>query len=225
LSDDRFGELADSQRRDCYDAIDANEDRPVNLPKHITHYYSAADKPFQNLSDLNPDELATVLAKLKQRKTENPAFKRVFGKVYMDFRQRTEAKLRELFVERGGKPDRQSPHYFVLGDCEWFAGLYPDPKTVTLDWQSLPPETTSFTYPDSFVSMRLGPDYGLPPEPLQPYHEKAFLLDELAYVVAEHGLPDGGLDEDYADYHKRKFEKYIEVQVWSDAPVAEFLKS
>lgn len=196
----------------------------MNLPKHITHYFSGADKPFQNLSDLDPDVLATVLAKLKRRKAENPAFKRVFGKVYMEFRQGTETKLRDLFVARGGKPERQSPHYFVLGDCEWFAGLYPDPQTVTLDLPSLSPEVASFTYPDSFVSMRLGPDFGLPPEPRQPYHEKAFLLDELAAVVAEYGLPDGAVYEDYADYHKRRFEKYIEVQVWADGPVAEFLK-
>lgn len=197
----------------------------MTLPDNITHYYSRTDRPFQNLSDLSPDELAIVLERLKQRKAGNPAFKRVFGKHYMDFRQRTEAKLRDLFEERGGKPERQSPHYFVLGDCTWFFNLYPDPSTVTLDWRSLPREAASFTYPDSFVSMRLGPDYGLPPEPLQPYHEQVFLLDELADVVAEHGLPDGVADKEYEGYHKRSFEKYIEVQVWTDGPVAEFLKS
>lgn len=197
----------------------------MNLPKHITHYFSSLDRPFQNLCDLDPDGLAATLARLKERKIADPSFKRVFGKAYMDFRRRTETKLRDLFVSRGGKPERKSPHYFLLGDCEWFAGLYPDPKSVMLDWQALPREIASFTYPDSFVSMRLGPDFGLPPEPLQPYHERAFFLDELAGVVAEHGLPDGGLDDDYAGYHKRKFEKYIEVQVWADGPVAEHLRS
>ena len=197
----------------------------MNLPDVITHYHSQTDRPFQNLSDLKPDELAEVLEKLKQRKADNPNYKRVFGKRYMDFRRKTETKLRDLFEARGGKPKRQSPHYFVLGECAWFSGLYPDPETVKLDWRLLPKEVVSFTYPDSFVSMRLGPDYGLPPEPVQPYHERAFLMDELADVVAEHGLPEGDADEEYEGYHNRRFEKYIEVQVWTDDPVAKFLNS
>jgi len=196
----------------------------MTLPDNITHYYSCLDRPFRNLSDLTAGELALVLEKLNERKAKNPAFKRVFGKRYMDFRRRTEAKLRGLFQARGGKPEKQSPHYFVLGDCEWFSGLYPDPGTVKLDWRSLPIEAASFTYPDSFVSMRLGQDYGLPPEPLQPYHERVFLLDELADVVARHGMPDGSRDETYSGYHKRKFEKYIEVQVWTDGPVLDYLQ-
>lgn len=195
----------------------------MSLPDHITHYHARADLPFLNLCDLKPDELDQVIESLRQRRAADPSYKRVFGKRYMEFRRRTEAKLRGLFEARGGRPDRQSPHYFVLGACDWFARLYPDPATVTLDWRALPIEATSFTYPDSFVSMRLGPDYGLPPEPRQPYHERVFFMHELADVVAEHGLPDGSADEDYDGYHTRKFEKYIEVQLWTDAPVAEFL--
>ncbi|WP_234033015.1 hypothetical protein [Erythrobacter rubeus] len=189
----------------------------------ITHYHSQTDLPFQNLSELGGDELVQVLERLNRRKADNPSFRRVFGKRYMDLRRKTEAKLRDLFIARGGKPERQSPHYFVLGECAWFSGLYPDPATVTLDWRSLPRDQACFTYPDSFVSMRLGAEFGLPAEPAQPYHEKAFFLDELFDVVAEHGLPDGATDDDYEGYHKRKFEKYIEVQVWSDRPVAAFL--
>lgn len=197
----------------------------MSLPVEITHYHSRSDRPFQNLSDLEPDKLTEVLDRLKQRKAGNPDFKRVFGGRYMDFRRRTEDKLRDLFEARGGKPERRSPHYFVLGECAWFSGLYPDPEVVTLDWRVLAREVASFTYPDSFVSMRLGPEYGLPPDPLKPYHERVFFLDELADVVAEHGLPDGSADEQYEGYEKREFEKYIEVQVWSDSPVAAILKN
>ncbi|TVS00574.1 MAG: hypothetical protein EA407_14500 [Rhodobacteraceae bacterium] len=195
----------------------------MNLPDVITHYYSRSDRPFQNLSDLKPEELAGTLEKLNQRRADNPNYKRVFGKRYMDFRRKTEMRLRSLFEARGGKPERQSPHYFVLGECAWFSGLYPDPETVTLDWRSLPKEALSFTYPDSFVSMRFGPDYGLRADPREPYHERVFFMDELADVVAEHGLPDGNPDDAYEGYHTRRFEKYIEVQVWTDDPVARFL--
>lgn len=193
----------------------------MHLPDFVTHYHSRLDRPFLNLSDLPSDELDEVIDKLKQRKSEDPSYKRVFGKRYMDFRKETEIKLRQLFEERGGEPERQSPHYFVLGECSWFSELYPDAEMVRLDWRSLPKYLTSFTYPDSFVSMRLGPKYGLPPEPLKPYQERVFFLDELADIVAEHGLPDGCPDEDYEGYHNKKFEKYIEVQLWTDAPVSE----
>ncbi|MGD1887370.1 MAG: hypothetical protein ACFB01_09675 [Cohaesibacteraceae bacterium] len=193
------------------------------IPSKILHYYSRSDYPFSNLCDLEPDALASVLDMLNRRKVEQPGFKRVFGSAYMEFRRRTEAKMRKLFVQRGGKPERMSPHYFILGDCPWFAGLYPDTATIELDWQSLPREVVSFTYPDSFIAMRFVPDYGLPEEPLQPYHDKVFLTDEIEDVVAIYGLPDGGAGEAYEGYQTRKFEKYIEAQIWSDTPVAAYL--
>ncbi|MBR2686616.1 MAG: hypothetical protein IKE42_02085 [Aquamicrobium sp.] len=40
-------------------------------------------------------------------------------------------------------------------------------------------------------------------------------------VSSQFGLPKDNADEDtYADYHLRE---YVEVQVWSDAPVAAWL--
>lgn len=197
----------------------------IRLPDLVTHYHSRLDPPFLNLSDLPLGHLDDVIEQLKQRKADNPEYKRVFGKRYMDFRKQTESKLRQLFEERGGKPERQSPHYFVLGECPWFSGLYPDAAMVQLDWRTLPAEQTSFTYPDSFVSMRLGPKYGLAPEPPQPYHERIFFMDELAIIAAKHGLPDSSIDGDYEGYQNRKFEKYIEVQLWSDEPVKQYLRS
>lgn len=197
----------------------------MHLPDFVTHYHSRLDPPFLNLSDLSLDQLDEVIEQLKQRKADNPNYKRVFGKRYMDFRKQTESKLRQLFEERGGKPERQSPHYFVLGECPWFSELYPDAEMVQLDWRKLPAKQTSFTYPDSFVSMRLGPNYGLPSEPPQPYHERVFFMDELTEIVAEHGLPDGSVDEDYDGYQRRKFEKYIEVQLWADEPIKQYLRN
>lgn len=195
----------------------------MNLPEHITHYYSRSDRPFQNLSDLGPEALDGVLDRLRQRKLQNPAFRRVFGSAYMAFRARTEEKLRTLFKARGGRPERASPYYFILGTCPWFAGLYPDTGCVTLDCRSLPQGCASVTYPDSFISMGFGPDYGLPPQPVQPYHGKVFLLEELPELVSRYGLPDGRAGDEYQGYEARPFEKYIEVQLWADGPVADYL--
>ncbi len=188
----------------------------------ITHYHPAQDPPFRNLSDAAEDELPAIFEGLSARRLSGS--KRVFGRRYMPFRRQTETKLRRLFVAAGGRPEREAPHYFIFGSSSWFANLYPETKSVRLLLSALNPDTTSFTYPDSAVSMRLGPDFGLPVDPVRPYHEKVFRLGELERVVKKFGLPKDNADEDtYADYHLREFERYIEVQVWSDAPVAAWL--
>nr|WP_145994349.1 hypothetical protein [Mesorhizobium loti] len=188
----------------------------------ITHYHPAQDPPFRNLSDAPEDALPAILEGLAARRLSGS--KRVFGRRYMPFRRQTEAKLKRLFMEAGGRPQREAPHYFILGGSEWFANLYPDTKSVRLPLSALNPATTSFTYPDSAVSMRLGPDFGLPVDPVRPYHEKVFRLGELEGVLEQFGLPKDEPDEDaYADYHLKEFERYIEVQVWSDDPVAAWL--
>jgi hypothetical protein len=195
----------------------------VTPPEYVTHYYPAEDKPFLNLSDLGEDEARLVVQTLIARRKSDPRHKRVFGRVYLDYRRKIEEKLCRLFIAAGGRPERQAPHYFVLGDSSWFEGVYPESRSVRLALDALPRDQTSFTYPDSAVAMRVGPEFGLPPDPLQPYHDRVFMLDELAEVVAQYGLPAHDPADGYDDYHRRTFEKYIEVQLWSDAPVRDFL--
>lgn len=196
----------------------------TSIPDFITHYHPAEDAPFQNLSDVQQEDLPTIIEHLHKRREAGS--KRVFGKAYMDFRRDTEIQLRQLFIEAGGKPERSAPHYFVLGSSEWFAGLYPRTGSVRVSLSALSPQTTSFTYPDSVVAMRFGPKYGLPPDPIRPYHEQVFLIDQLDEMIGQYGLPDdgGSASDAYADYHKKEFEKYIEVQVWTDDPIRHLLR-
>jgi hypothetical protein len=188
------------------------------IPDLITHYHPAEDPPFQNLSDVSDEELPSIIAGLAQRKLSGS--KRIFGRVYMDFRRKTEAKMKALFEQAGGRPERNAPHYFVLGTSNWFAGLYPAARNVQLALEALPAEVVSFTYPDSCVSMRLGPDFGLPPDPHRPYHEQVFRIEQLPQVIRDYGFPrDDASEAAYGSYHLREFERYIEVQLWSDAPI------
>jgi hypothetical protein len=140
----------------------------------------------------------------------------------MELRQRTEARLRRLFMAAGGRPERSSPHYFVLGSSRWFEGLATNTQQVVLELARMPAAVTSCTYPDSFTAMGFGPDYGLPSGP-QPYHDRVFSLADLPALIARYGLPDDVPDQDYEGYQQRPFEKYVEVQLWSDEPVLEFL--
>ena len=196
---------------------------PASLPTYVTHYCPAEDGPFRNLSDLPIDEARAVVQRLGERRKADPRHKRLFGSRYVDYRRQVEAKLRALFVARGGRPERAAPHYFVLGRSAWFEGVYPETRSVRLALDELPRDQTSFTYPDSGVAMRVGPDFGLSPDPVRPYHERVFLLDELSEVVASYGLPTDDGEPLYENYHRRHFEHYIEVQLWSDEPVRRFL--
>jgi len=126
-----------------------------------------------------------------------------------------------LFVEAGGSPVRRAPHYCILGSSSWYRGLSPDTREVVLPLHDLPSEVTSFTYPDSFTAMGFGPHFGLPQEP-RPYHGHVYRLEQLPEIVAQYGLPDDR-DLAYEGYQRRPFEKYIEVQVWSDEPLRDYL--
>jgi len=187
------------------------------LPDYATHYYLPVRRPFMNLSDVPTDELATILDSLK-RSDKSLGSQRTFGPRYMELRAKTEEKMRRLFIEAGGKPERNSPHYFVLGSSAWFSGLASEMAEVHISLSELPSQLASFTYPDSFTAMGLIAEYGLPYEP-RPYHNHVYLLDQLPDIVKTYGLPADESEQSYKDYHKRTFEKYIEIQVWSDKPI------
>jgi hypothetical protein len=193
----------------------------AHIPNFATHYHLADKAPFLNLSLLTDDELDAVMGDLERRRAGG-GLRRVFGPRYMQLRRLTEARLHELFRQAGGEPERVAPHYFVLGSSEWYRGLAPDTSEIVLALSDLPSEVTSFTYPDSFTAMGFGPRFGLPHE-ARPYHHQVFRLQQLADVVARHGLPVDEPAASYDGYQSRPFEKYIEVQLWSDGPVRHLL--
>jgi hypothetical protein len=191
-----------------------------NIPTHVRHYYRAARRPFLNLSDLTDEQLDSVIDGLMVERLSGD-HRRAFGRRYMELRRRTEAKMRRLFIEAGGRPERTSPHYFVLGESRWFEGLADDMCTVELSIDQLPESSTSVTYPDSFTAMAIAPKYGLPYEP-RPYHEQVFPLGQLHELIEKWGLPEDPVGG-YENYEGRPFEMYVEIQVWSDEPVRPFL--
>ena len=195
----------------------------MQIPTFATHYHLADKAPFLNLSDLDETELASVLRDLEQRRAAS-GLKRVFGRRYMEMRRLTEARLYELFLQVGGRPDRTAPHYFVLGSSDWYRGLSPHTRELVLPLSNLPAEVTCFTYPDSFGAMAFGSRFGLPYEP-RPHHEQVFKLAQLQEVVALYGLPADEANPVYDGYQHRPFEKYIEVQLWSDEPIRAFLEA
>jgi hypothetical protein len=194
----------------------------AELPGFVTHYYLPGRQPFLSLSGLGDAELAAVLADLGALRRAGKQH-RPFGPRYMELRRRTEVRLHEMFVAAGGRPERPWPHYFVLGDSPWYAGLAENMQSIQLPLSALPPGQTTITYPDSFTAMGLGTDLGLG-QPPRPCHGCVFLLGEVPGLVEEIGMPDpsswGGR---YQTWTTWPADAYIEVQLWSDEPIRAYL--
>lgn len=180
------------------------------IPDFVTHYHLPDRQPFLNLSDLDGPDLERVMAGLDGRSGQ-----RRFGPRYLALRRATEDLLRARFVERGGRPERPTPHYFTLGASAWFKGLYDDAREVRLSLVELPEGQVSFTVPDSVTSMGLLPDFGVQVTP-RDHHGRVFLIEELEEVARLHGLPNSPRPDSYEGHQFADFEHYTEVQVWSD---------
>ena len=199
-----------------------NDGGVTPVPDFITHYHRADHRPFLNLSDLDEAGLERVLPAL-QTAAESAVSERRFGPRYMELRRATEEVLRTRFIERGGRPVRGSPHYFVLGESAWFGGLYRDAAEVRVRLSDLPTEQVSVTYPDSVTSMGLLAAFGINVSP-RDYHGNVYRIEELADLVDRYGLPHGAEPTTYEGHQFEDFEHYIEVQVWSDDPLGTALR-
>jgi len=191
------------------------------VPDFVTHYYLPDRQPFLNLGDLDEERLTVVLHELAELRQSGQQH-RPFGPRYMALRRLTEQRLHRLFVAAGGRPERRSPHYFVLGESRWYERLAPVMKAVRVPLSALPADRTSFTYPDSFTSMGCGQDFGLKQTP-KPYHGRVFLRHELDALVGDHGVPDPPSDATEGTWREWPEDVYIEVQLWADTPIRQHL--
>ncbi len=192
------------------------------IPDFITHYHLPDRDPFLNLSDLADESVEEVLTSL-DAVAEAGSSERRFGPRYMKLRRRTEELLRKRFIGVGGRPVRQSPHYFVLGESEWFRGLYREAREVRIPLSVVPTHHVSLTYPDSVTSMGLLTEFGIHVT-RQPYHGQVYRIEELAGLVDRYGIPRGARPPSYQGHQFKDFEHYIEVQVWADDTVKSLLE-
>jgi hypothetical protein len=111
-----------------------------------------------------------------------------------------------LFVAKNGQPQRDTPHYMILGACDWVKSWYANEREVRVPLTAFDPCTVSLTVGDSFPAMRYGDG--------KPWRGQVYTLDDLPEIVRLYGLPqDWNLDG------KRGPDRYIEAQVWSDEPL------
>ncbi len=173
------------------------------IPDFLCHYYEGSDGPLRNLSDLPFEDAQVVLASIRMRGDRFASHRK---DDYLAVRRGLEQQVRELFLAKGGKPERLHPHYFVLGECAWLKSWYPHGCELRIALNTFRAECVSFTYGDTFPAMRYMDG--------KPYRGKVYTLVELPALVNEYGLPQiWNADGKFGP------ERYIEAQVWDDEPI------
>lgn len=173
----------------------------------LHHYYEHQYGPFKNLSDLSKDEAESVQGRLRER---GDVYASRRSDDYLSIRRQLEEQARELFIHKGGAPTRARPHYMTLGPCDWIRHWYRDGRELNIPLEEFHPRLISFTYGDLFPTMRY--DDG------KPYRGEVYTLAEIFQLINRHGLP-----QDWNSDGSRGPERYIEAQIWDDAPLARFL--
>jgi hypothetical protein len=179
----------------------------VLCPDYLSHYYECARGPFLNLSDLPCDDAERLMAKIRQ--VDN-VFASKRGSDYLEIRRNLEETVRKLFIKKGGKPHRKSPHYMILGSCPWLKAWYLDGRELRVPLSHFHRTIVSFTYGDTFPAMRF--------QDGQPYRGQVYTLEELPEIIHQYGLP-----QEWNPDGKQGPDRYIEAQIWANEPIKKFL--
>ncbi len=186
-----------------------------DLPEILTHYYRSFSKPLLSISALPPGAHTAVLDRLARHE---PLPYRLTHPDYLAERRRIERIMRDRFAAKGGRVERDNPHYFVLGTFSLWEADGSSKTEVPL--ASIRSDCVSFTMTDSFFNYRTENLRGVP-IPRRANHGELFTLPELGEQVALHGLPGDEWRRDPA----RIFDVYVEAQIWSDAPLLHVLRA
>jgi hypothetical protein len=179
----------------------------------LTHYHHKNDAPFQNLSSLAYEEALSVISNLRDR--EGSVYRRFRNpEQYLKRRREAESWVRQEFIKKGGQPISVYPHYFVIERARWIEeGYNKESLAVQFPVSAFQPEQISFTYPDSMISYWLKSQTDqvfYRPE----YHGQVFVLSEISKVIDVFDVPA----EEWRTKETRKYDLFIEAQVWASIP-------
>ncbi|MBP7403092.1 MAG: hypothetical protein KBA30_10795 [Clostridia bacterium] len=170
----------------------------------LYHYYERTRGPLRSLSELAPEVAREILDGLRAA-GDTFAARRTDG--YLERRVQLERQVRELFIAKGGRPDRLTPHYFVVESCPWLETWYKEPGVLRLPVDRLDPDRISFTYGDMF------PTFSPVVRDGREYRGKVYTYTEILDVIGRYGLP-----QSWNADGSRGPERYIEAHVWTDLP-------
>ncbi len=176
---------------------------------YLYHYFEKATGPFRNLSDLSVEAAQEVVNKVKEERPGTQCATR--HDKYVQYRRNCENILRNEFAKKGGKMERNVPHYMTVEHSPWLSTWFEDGRYIKIPIEEFDLATLSFTYGDSM------PNWGVKDD--KEYRGKLYTYEEIIKVIEKYGLP-----QNWNDDGKQGPERYIEVQVWSDEPINKYLK-
>ena len=176
----------------------------------LYHYFEKSNKPFLSLSALPLEEAAEIQNRLV---SENKTFAAQRYDGYLPRRRELEKIVRSLFIEKGGKPKKETPHYFVIGECPWLATWYEQSDYIKIPVSEFDLQTVSFTYGDTFPTFSPNVSDGME------YRNTVYTYEEILMIIEKYGMPQD-------KWSKPVFAQpcYVEAQVWSDEPVLRYIK-
>lgn len=175
----------------------------------LYHYFERSTGAFKNLSDLPSNKAEEVLKNIKSGRPSSLAAQRDAN--YMKRRVNYEVLARNMFIEKGGMPTRKAPHYMVVEACKWLNSWYIDGCHVKIPIEEFDLSTISFTYGD------MHPTFSPIVNDGKEYRKKIYTYSEILKVIEKYGLP-----QEWNEDGKFGPERYIEVQIWSDATIAKY---
>jgi hypothetical protein len=183
------------------------------IPELMTHNYDPDGVFLGNLCELPVAGAEKVLQGIRD------AGRRPVKANYLPRRLATEAWLMAEKQRLLGPTQRERPIYFFLGN---FAdGTDPSrPCSIVMPLRALPRNVVTFTYPDSMASFAIATRDEHRPE-RRSYHGHVFTIDQIERVVEVSGMPGHHWKHDYS----RRFDRFIEVQIWDERPLLEHFLS
>lgn len=176
---------------------------------YLYHFFEKTTGPFRNLSDLSVEEAWDVVNRVRVERPGSQCAQR--HDKYVEYRRNCERILREEFTKKGGKMDRNVPHYMVVEFSPWLSTWYEDCDYIRIPIEEFDLATLSFTYGDSM------PTFSPTVQDGKEYRHKLYTYEEILKVIEKYGLP-----QDWNDDGKYGPERYIEVHVWSDETVKKY---
>ena len=175
---------------------------------YLYHYFEKSKTPFLSLTALPLDEAIEIQNKII---SEQKVFAAQRNERYLSRRHEIEKHVRDLFIEKGGKPLKETPHYFVIGECPWLATWYEQADYIKIPIGEFDMQKVSFTYGDTFPTFSPNVTDGME------YRNTVYTYEEAMKIIEKYGMPQDKWD-------KPVFAQpcYVEAQVWSDEPALRY---
>ena len=106
--------------------------------------------------------------------------------------------------------DIDSPHYMTVGFSPWLSNWYEQSDYVMIPAEKFDKQKLSFTYGDSMPTFNYNDG--------KEYREKVYTYDGILEMNKKYGLP-----QDWNDDGSHGPERYIEVHIWTDDVIRDYL--